>query len=170
MNIKWIGAILIIFGCSGAGFSIARAYRTDQKLLQNIIRAISYMENVLLYNLTPLPDLCRQAGKETSGIVHEVFLNLARELDWQIAPDAYSCMYEALGKSHTLSPKIRRYFLQLGTSLGRFDLTGQVRELEAIRSSCEKELTMLDNNLDNRIRSYKTLGICAGMALAILFI
>ena len=170
MNIKWLGAIMIIAGCSGAGFSIAYTYRTDQKILLNIIRAISYMENALLYNLTPLPDLCRQAGRETSGIVQDIFLNLARELDWQIAPDAHSCMYEALAKSHTLTPKIRRYFLQLGASLGRFDVTGQVRELEAIRNSCEKELTMLDNNLENRIRSYKTLGICTGMALAILFI
>lgn len=170
MSIKGIGAILLITGCSSFGFSIAFASRKEVHLLQNMVRAITYMENELQYSLMPLPELCRQAGKDTSGTIREVLLNLAREMDWQSAPDAYSCMCEALAKSHRLSAKVHQFFLLLGGSMGRFDLPGQLRELEAIRISCEQEILTLTNNQDIRLRSYQTLGICAGAALAILLV
>lgn len=168
MNLKGIGAILLISGCSGAGFSIAFASRREVKHLQDLVRAISYMENELQYSLRPLPELCRQAGKDSSGTVREILLNLARELDWQSAPDVYACMCEALAKSQRHSAKVHHYFLLLGGSLGRFDLNGQLRDLESIRLSCEEESRKLNENQDTRLRSYRTLGICTGAALAIL--
>ena len=58
----------------------------------------------------------------------------------------------------------------LGTSLGRFDLTGQLNGLEQVRSHCRRELEALAGNRDQRVRGYQTLGICAGAALAILFV
>jgi len=170
ISIKGIGAILIVSGCSGVGFSIALNSRREVRLLKELIRAITYMENALQYNLCPLPELCRQAANAVSGTVQEVFTNLSRELDWQIAPDAYSCMCEALSKSHTLPPRLKPYFLRLGRSLGQFDIPGQIRELEGIQTSCEQELHILSTNQSSRLRSYQTLGICIGIVLAILFI
>lgn len=169
MNYKWIGAVLVIVGCGGFGFSLASAHRRKEQLLRQLIRALQYMECELQYRLTPLPDLCRQTGKEANGALREIFLNLARELDWQVSPDAYSCMIAALKKSHELPGNLKKLFLQLGRSLGRFDLHGQLLGLEAVRNACEKELEVLNKNRDARLRSYQTLGLCAGAALAILF-
>lgn len=170
MSIKGMGMVFIIAGCSSVGFSIASASRWELRLLQSLIRAITCMENQLQYNLSPLPELCRQAGKDVSGPIREVLLNLSRELDWQIAPDAYSCMHEALSKSRRLPARVHTHLLQLGRSLGRFDLSGQLRELEGIRESCREDIMKLTNNQENRLRSYQTLGICAGTALAILLV
>ena len=170
MTIKGIGAILIVAGCSCFGISVVHGYKREVKLLKELINSLRFMENMLQFNLCPLPELCRQTGQRTSGAAREIFSNMARELDWQVAPDAYSCMCEALCKSQTVSSGIKAYFLQLGISLGQFDLVGQVRELAAIRSSCEQDLQLLTQNQDNRLRSCQTLCICSGIALAILFI
>lgn len=169
MQSKWIGALLIIAGCGGFGFSLAAGHRRQERLLKQLIQSLQWMQWQLQYRLTPLPELCRQAGKEATGIPREILLNLARELDWQVSPDAYSCMTAALKQSRDLPRNIRRLFLQLGRSLGRFDLEGQLQGLEAVRRGCETELAAMNQNRDVRLRSYQTLGLCAGAALAILF-
>lgn len=169
MSWKWIGAILIIAGCGGFGFSIAAGCRREERLLRQLIQALQYMQWELQYKLTPLPELCRQTGKAASGVVRDIFLGLARELDWQASPDVSGCMSAALKRNRELPRNIRRLFIQLGHCLGRFDLQGQLSGLEAVRSACEGELAALNKNRDVRLRSYQTLGLCAGAALAILF-
>lgn len=169
MRYKWIGAILVIVGCGGFGFSMAAGHRKEEKLLRQLISVLQYMESELQYRLTPLPELCRQAGNEVNGLLHDIMLNLAREMDWQVSPDACSCMTAALRKSHDIPVSLRKQLLQLGHSLGRFDLPGQLRGIQSVRVSCEETLKRLGRNRDSRLRSYQTLGLCAGAALAILF-
>lgn len=170
MNYKWIGAVLVIVGCGGFGISIAAGHRREEGMLRQIIHVLQYMECELQYRLTPLPELCRVAGKEARGTLREVLMNLSAELESQISPDAASCMSAALSKCQDLPGSTRGILLQLGRSLGRFDLPGQLRGLEAVRSTCQLELDELGKNRDTRLRSYQTLGFCAGAALVILFL
>lgn len=170
MSIRQLGIILIIGGCSATGFSIGTALRRETRQLEQLIRAVAYMANQLRYTLTPLPELCRQAGSISSGALREVFLNLSRELEWQVEPDVYSCTAEALRKSGKLSGRGHSLFLDLGRSLGQFDLEGQLQELQRIEHSGRNALAEIRTDQQNRVKSCRTLGICAGVALAILMI
>ena len=69
-----------------------------------------------------------------------------------------------------LQQELHQTFMQLGESLGRFDLPGQLRGLEAIRRETEQTLQEVHAQRENRLRSYQTLGLCAGASLAILFL
>lgn len=170
MNYKWIGAILIIASCGGFGMMLAAAQRREESALRQLIGALDLMECELQYRLTPLPDLCRQAGQESKGCVRGVLLNLAEELEAQAAPDVGSCMGASLAMVKDIPSKTKEAFSLMGQSLGRFDLTGQLKGLEAVRGNCRRELEALTANKDVRLRSYQTLGFCAGAALAILFL
>lgn len=170
MTAKWMGAAFIIFGCGGFGFSLAAGKRKEERILKQLIRILNYLECELQYHLTPLPQLCRQAGKEAGGTVRAVFLQMAEELDAKTFPDAASCMESALFFNVDIPYYIREIFYQLGRMLGYFDLPGQIKSLHAIQETCEWELCRLRKNRDERLRSYQTLGLCAGAALVILFI
>lgn len=170
MGYQMIGAVLIVAACGGYGLLLSAACRQRERELGRLLQALAYMENQLAYQLTPLPDLCRQAGKEVGGIVGEVLRNLARELSWQSAPDVTGCMAAALSRSRELPPQLRRLLAQLGRSLGRFDLPGQLRGLEAAREGCHQQLAQLRAGREPRLRSYRTLGLCAGAALVILLL
>lgn len=170
MKYKWIGAILIVASCSGCGFAIAAGKRREEKLLCQLIRILQYMERELQYRLTPLPELCRMAAGEAQGILNTVFMNLYRELNWQRQPDAGSCMYAAIQRSSEIPSKVRRLLVQLGHTLGRFDLPGQLQGIQSIQKRCEDTLRNIQKNRDEQLRSYQTLGICAGVALAIILI
>ena len=170
MSLKWIGAILIVLGCGGFGAALAASHRREESALRQLVAALDLMECELQYRLTPLPELCRQAGAESRGCVREVLLRLSDELDAQIAPEVASCMHAALSAVKDLPSRTAEALELLGSSLGRFDLTGQLKGLESVRAACRRELEGLTSNRDVRLRSYQTLGFCAGAALVILFL
>jgi len=167
---KWLGATLVILSCGGLGYRIASAYRYEEQTLRQLIAVLDYMECELQYRLTPLPSLCKQAACECRGALSQTFKNLSTELEDQLSPDVHCCMTAALSKVIKL-PRLSYEALDLlGRSLGRFDLPGQLKGLEGVRMYCRRNLEDLVHNRDNRLRSYQTLGLCAGAALAILFI
>ena len=170
MILKLLGAVMIITGCGGIGFRIAANHRQEEKNLRQLIGILDYMECELQYRLTPLPELCRQAAKEFSGLLGKVFSELALEMETQVSPDLDTCMCIAVEKSPKLTPFAREELLLLGKSVGRFDMEGQLKGLEAVRQDCRRQLEGLSCNRDTRLRSYQTLGLCAGAALAILFV
>lgn len=170
MMLKLIGAVLVVAGCGGIGFRIAANHRNEEKSLRQLIGILDYMECELQYRLTPLPELCRQASKEFSGLLGRVFWELSVEMEAQISPDLEMCMSVAVEKAVKLSPMVREELLLLGKSVGRFDMEGQLKGLEAVRQDCRRRLESLSYNRDTRLRSYQTLGLCAGAALAILFV
>ena len=166
---KWIGAILVIAGCGGAGFSVASNHRKTESGLRKLVEALAYMESELSFRLTPLPDLCRLTGIAHKNAVGRALLQLAQELESQISPDVSACVYGMLCKAELPKP-VQEGFRLLGTSLGRFDLEGQVKGLQQVQDYCRRELENMSQNREARLRSYQTLGLCAGAALAILFI
>lgn len=169
MNINYMGALLVILGCGGFGFSMAAAYRREERLLRQLMEVLQFFQWELSCRLTPLPELCRMAGSLGKGSVHLLFSVLSRELEERLAPQVSDCMYAALQHSD-LSPGIRELACELGRSLGRFDLEGQLQGLNEIRKRCCQQLETLQNNRTDRLRSYQTLGLCAGAALVILFL
>ena len=158
MSLKLIGAVLIIAGCGGVGFSMAAAHRREENALRQLIGVLDYMGCELQYHLTPLPELCRSAATESGGVISQILLRLATELESQISPDAAACMNAAISKT----PKL--------PSTARFDLQGQLKGLEGARQQCRHDLEELSEDRTMRLRSYQTLGLCAGAALAILFL
>ena len=170
MIYKLIGAALVIIGCGGFGFSLVATHIKEERTLRQLLSVLDYMECELQYHLTPLPALCNKAGGEAKGILGQVFMMLSRELEAQISPDVAHCMDAVLSKVPELTKSAVEILRFLGGSLGRFDLEGQLKGFETVRQECRQKLLALNNNRDYRLRSYKTLGLCAGAALAILFI
>ena len=170
MIYKWIGAAFIVVSCGCVGLSMVVRHKREESYLRQLITTLDYMECELQYRLTPLPDLCRQAGQEGYGIVGSVFTRLGEELEAQIAPDVGSCMVKVRAQYGELPDSVSQVLLQLGQTLGRFDLPGQLKGLETVRTTCRHRLRELSENREPRLRSYQTLGLCAGAALAILLI
>lgn len=170
MNIKIIGAIFVILGCGGFGWKLSAMHKREVRILREFISLLDFMECELQYRLTPLPDLFRQAAQESKSILSTVFLSVTRELEDQVLPNAECCVNAVLAKTKNLPDTLKNAFTSLGSSLGRFDIEGQLKGLETVRQECRRTLGALTQNESVRLRSYQTLGLCAGAALAILFI
>ena len=169
MPMKYAGAMLIILGCGGFGCAMAASCRAKERMLFQFRELLQYMYCELQFHMTPLPRLCCQTSKQGKGILSRIFLALSRELDSCREPDVFACMARILRETE-ISPDMAEMLLCLGRNLGCFDLEGQLRGLEALRLRCTGELEKLAAGRDERLRSYQTLGLCAGAALVILFV
>lgn len=170
MDHKWIGAVLIVVGCSGFGFSLCAEHRQQEKSLRKLIGILEFMTCELQYRMTPLPELCQLVSDEAGGILGRIFRVLSTELEDSTASDVAAAMDTALISTGELPDKTRDKLLLLGRSMGRFDLAGQLSALDAVRTSCRQDLEAFAANREIRLRNYQTLGLCAGAALAVILI
>ena len=170
MNIKVIGAILAICACGSCGFITAAHHASQIRLFQNLMHAVEFMICELQYRATSLPLLCRQTGDQCNGKIRQIFLTLSDELEAQVSPNVGLCMASALDKLSDIDEALSTVCMELGNQLGRFDLPGQIRGLESCVKSLSTKLEQLNKNKESRLRSYQTLGLCAGAAVAILFV
>ena len=170
MVLKIVGAIFVIAGCGCVGFKTALNYRRDEKALEQLVSILDFMHCQLQYQLTPLPSLCRQVTTNFKYTPGSLFEELATQMELQSYDSIGQCMTAILYKKRTIPSITRAKLIQLGNSMGRFDLDGQLKGLDALRQDCMRILDDMRTNRDVRLRSYQTLGLCAGTALAILFI
>ena len=168
MYLKLIGAILVLAGCGGYGILLAMTHRREVAALHQLTDVMEKMICELEYRLTPLPDLCRFGAEQTQGAVKSFFLALAGALDRQVSPDVGVCTIVALKETTSLPNHAAAQLQALGQTLGRFNLDGQLTSLERCKQSCLGQLEVLEHQQTQRLRSYQTLGFCAGAALAIL--
>ena len=168
MYLKLVGAILILVGCGGYGVMLAVNHRREVASLRQLAVVVDKMICELEYRLTPLPELCLLASGQTKGALSSYFAELAKVMDEQVSPNIGACTTAALGRISGLPSCTAVQLQALGQTLGRFDLSGQINALQQCAQSCLSELEVLEYQQPQRLRSYQTLGFCAGAALAIL--
>lgn len=170
MQLKWIGALLVIAGCGSFGFKMAHEYIGELNTLRQLNGLIEYMQNELRFHLTPLPELVRLTAQRSKGKLTALLNELAALLECNSSVDAAGCMTTALNNHPSVSESAVPVLKELGASLGSFDLDGQINGLEAARISCITAISSLEQEKTQRVRNYQILGLCAGAALAILFL
>ena len=170
MNLRILGAVLIVAGCGSVGFLMAYHYRKEIHYLQQLSQILGAMICELDFRMTPLPQLIQNAVQTAGREMHRIFFKLSELLSKQEAEGAAVCMAQTLLDHPELPPKVIEILHMLGNNLGRFDLNGQLQGLQEVRSLCQSELEALEKDRNQRIRSYQTLSLCAGAALAILFL
>ncbi len=165
---KLLGGALVFAGCACVGFMKAGQLRTEEALLADTVRLMTRMENELSCRRTPLPKLCELAG-DCRNELKILYIRLAELLSKQTLPNVTECMNMVL-KHLPLPQSASMLHSRLGETLGKFDLEGQLRELEAVRKSAEQLLADVRENQKDKRKSYQTLGLCAGAALVILLV
>ena len=170
MILKVIGLALTIGSCGGMGFKIAATYMKEIRVLKKLIDSLDMMECELQYRLTPLPELCAMVAADNNGVFATTFAQLETALKEQLSPNVDLCMSQVIQGIEGMPASAAGVLRQLGKSLGRFDVDGQLKGLAAAKQECRLILEQLSANQQERVRSFKTLGICAGAAIAILLI
>ena len=170
MTIKIMGALLIILGSGGIGLALSASDRHQAQAMRELHQCLQWMTWELSYRRPSLAGLSRGAAQCCSGAVGQVLDRFASELDQQIFPDPGICMNAALSAIKNIPKRAAVHLSQLGSTLGKFDLENQVRSLEAAEVLCKRELEQMRSGMEVRLRNYRTLSLCAGIALVIILL
>lgn len=172
MGIRILGIILVVCGASGFGFGAAIHLKRTLRQLAALDSAMQLMECELRFTHPVMPKLCRTVAESADGAVAELFRTLSVELSDSRTQSTEAAMQKAIEKTKRLCLPSRAVFslLELGETLGKYDLTGQLSVLASIRKRLAIELSALEREQVQRTKTYATLGICAGIAVVILIL
>lgn len=165
---RWAGAALIIAGCGGWGMAMAAAQLREEAMVRELQRFLKHIRWELEYRMTPLPELIQNGTGLTHGNLREVLIRFDENLRNLALPDAGSCMSLAL--TEEIPSAVRSLLVFLGESLGRYDLSGQLEGLQAVETACRSRGEELRQERDAKLHSFRILGFCAGIALAVLLV
>lgn len=170
--LKTLGILCVILGTSGTGISLAISVKKNMFVLQQFLLGLEQMKNEIEYGKTPLPELMRILSVESKGVVSRFWKDVASDLYRREDASVYAILKKNLAQipASSLPSNVRQILLNLGSALGKYDVTGQMRALNLAISRLSTILTQLQSEQKARVRSYCTLGICAGLAIAILVI
>lgn len=171
--LKGIGALCIVLSTSFVGFGFAGGVRRQARQLTAVLEALGYLKGEIMYRRTPLAQvLALLPAAVSDAAVGAFFRSCARQMQTDRTRSVQSAMRAALSDTPqlALSQAAQQTLLTLGASLGQFDLDGQCRAIELASARLEAQLSRLEQGRGARCRSYVTIGICAGLAVAVILL
>jgi len=169
---KGFGMACIVLASSCVGFGFARSVRRQAAQLAQLITALEFMKSEIQYRMTPLPELFGQLARSPEPAVGGMFARCAGILRANRTSPPAAAFKRAMEeeKRLVLSPESRQTLTALGMALGRFDVEGQCRSIELAQRRLQAESDALEEKKRARCRSYETIGVCAGLAIAVILV
>ena len=170
--LKLIGLSLILAASGAAGAGLAGTVRRQQAQTLALIDALLRIRHELQYRLTPLPDIFAMLSDSRSSEIGAFFSCFASELsNARTCTIGYACR-RALSLTHGLciTRSARGTLMSLFESLGKYDLEGNIQVLDLALSRLREEARSLQAGAAARCRTYVTLGVCTGLAVAVILI
>ena len=167
--LKLIGGLMIVFASGWTGLAPAARLRRQLALLEQLDGALSLMRAELTSSLTPLPDLFKKLALSLDGAAAQLFDRLSRDMLSQPLSTPLHLMRKNLPPLR-LEPRENAILLELANALGCYDLQSQQRMLDSAQARLRQAEERCRRQLDAQARSWAALGICTGLALAIVLV
>ncbi|MBQ9979500.1 MAG: stage III sporulation protein AB [Oscillospiraceae bacterium] len=167
-----IGAGLLICGTSAWGFSAVLRLKKRTQILAALISALELLESELTFKLAALPELMETLSKTAPPAVRGLFVRCAAQM-----PRLGNCSFRRIwNECISNSPELllkedeRECLEELGTVLGRYELSQQRRVLHYTRSRLYTFLDRAENERSRQSRLYGTLGVASGVMAVLILI
>lgn len=169
--IRWIGFVLVVSGAAAAGISMAAAVRRSGEFYRQAQMALLHMKAEIEFKLTPLAEICGQLAVSCRQPLAGIFG--AVETSLHLAPGR-PCgvqMRRALQqKGLSMPEELKKTLTELFDTLGKQDVYAQLRAIDMAERRLQSALDELQREKKDRCRSYRVIGVCAGLAVAVILI
>ena len=164
------GIVLVVLSAGSVGFRIALALKKRCRLLRQLIAALQLMKNEIAVCATPLPQAFALMAVAVDGPLEQLFSAVAREMDRNRFLTPLMAVRQALQEIPELpeGDAAQQTLLELAARLGRYDIESQLQGIDLALLRLTEELHKAEQERGTRSKTYQTLGICTGLAVAIL--
>ncbi|HET7627508.1 MAG TPA: stage III sporulation protein SpoIIIAB [Bacillales bacterium] len=169
---QWLGALCIIAATTSIGFRWAKRYSERPAQLRQMKAALQALEAEIMYGLTPLGEACAHLARQTREPVSGLFAAFADELA-NGSSDARTAWETALSENWprtALGRPEREVLKQFGSTLGQHDPLQQQKQIRLALTHLEREEAEARDEQRRNEQMIKSLGLLAGLLLALLLI
>lgn len=173
MWLKIAGSVLVVAAGAGIGFSLAGRCSERPRQLRQAVSCLSALASYIGYASLPLGEALVRAAGGVAGPAGDFFRRTAAvlaERGWQTPAQAMEEALAAAGPTLAWQRPEREIMLLLGANLGATNREEQQKYLALVTDQLrrlEQEATRLR---DQNARMYRYLGVCGGLAVAILLV
>ena len=163
MTVKMMMAAALAVSGAAAGQYQASQLTKREEMIAELISGIRLFRNEIYYTHDRLERVAQRLTSSCSGCCVSLFSEFQdTETMWR------SSVENVFGRRPPLKDSDRLALMSAGLRLGRDDIEGQCRYLEKTAEELEVRLLEARREKESRSRLYKTLGLTAGCAAAIL--
>jgi len=169
--LKLAGGCLLIAGTSGYGLWLSGCYDRRLKLLEQLRQMVFLLKGQILYANATLQEAFDAVGARTKGSPAKLFLQVADRIGRQQGEAFLTIWQEAVREQMgdtELKEEDRQQLTALGEHLGFLDKEMQERNLLLYLEQLDLQIEELRAHRQERCRLYTSMGVMAGMFLAIL--
>ncbi len=166
---KLLGGLLIVLAAGWTGAGPVLRLRRRQQVLEALALALELLRAELRSSLAPLPELFAAVAGASDGPAAAFFHQLALDMQAQPLTTPLQLMRRRMPMLG-LEPRESAILLELGNALGCYDLESQLRLLDAAQLRLQQAAAHCGRQMLGEGRSWGALGLCTGLALAIVLV
>lgn len=154
------------------GLRLAATAKKQQTQTLALIDATLRLRHELQYNLTPLPEVFELLSRAANREIGAFFGNIAARVQRvEGCAVGFACR-RSLAKTPglCLPEGTRQTLMSLFDTLGKYDLEGNLQAIDLALSRLREQARGLHDSVRARCRTYLTLGVCTGLAVAVILL
>lgn len=168
---KGIGLFLIFFACTLMGLFAGQELAERIAAMEQVEQMLQLLRGELRCSYIPFPQAFCQVAERLSSPWKEFLQGLAVRMERMSGGGMKELWTEAVDgipQNCGLTAEDRKELAALGKELGYLDLTMQLNMLEHFEERWERQIENLREELPGKRRIFRCLGVCAGIALALI--
>lgn len=159
---------LIIAVSTAIGILFSKKYANREKELKEMKNALNIFSTKIKFTYEPIPTLFMEISNKIGGNVGNIFSRAVSRMKEMSAGEAWVMALEET-KTNLIKEDIG-VIKNLSRLLGQTDLEGQISEIEVVNNFLTIQLENAGEEKRKNEKMYRTLGVVAGLTIAIILI
>jgi stage III sporulation protein AB len=161
--VRLLGVVMVATSGCAAGISAGIERKKRFRALSELISAIDVLENEICYRCSPVCDALAVAA-EASTVLRTASHFAGNN------PLSLSAAFRDAAAQHRLSPEDSVVLAELGSAVGRYGAEEQKVFFEYAKARFQARLSPEEESAYRTAKLYRTLGICGGLAAAVILL
>lgn len=171
--LKLLGIVLVVFSCTAMGWNQSIAVENRLRQLREIEKLVHLILGEITYRKEALPEVLLHTSRKAAS-PFDVFLREVAQQASLYQGECFSGIFrkhaEECLKNSNLTAKELETFMQLGEYLGWLDIEMQRNTMALYLEQLKQDIGNLSRELPVKKKLCRSLGVMAGIFLAIILL
>lgn len=171
--IKVIGAICVISGCGGIGWSVSHSYVSRYRQLGSVRRMIMFLKGEIRYAGSELPEAFEHVAGRMAPPFSTFLLHLSEEMrtmDGRLFDVLWKQNIESGLADTSLTKEDKEALFRLGGQLGFLDREMQLAAVDLYLNELDASMQVIEQVMPQKQKLSLSLGILSGFFLSVLLV
>lgn len=171
--LKGLSIIIILLSCSYLGFYYGEIFKKRNKQLDEMLKAILFLNNEVIYNNTPLPEALKYVSLRIENPIKSITSEVADKLVMGNTASVFEAFKEEYLKSEkdfNLKEEDINTIKNFLKTLGESGVYGQDKIFNLAIENLKMNALNAKEEAKKNIKMYRSLGFCIGAMIAIFLL